>query len=60
MKDQFGAVPPSGIIGQFGTYDNNRPDPRDTPGRPRAIQMVQIPGLGLREGAKPWGLLGGC
>ena len=26
---------------------------------PRANQMVQIPGPGLKVGGKPWGLLGG-
>ena len=60
MADQFEAEK----CLHAGSTDNlvlmiidNRSDPRATP-PPQAIQMVQIPGPGLKVGAKPRGLPG--
>ena len=38
---------------------DKRPDAGRPSGNPRAIQIVQVPGPGLKVCEKPWGLPGG-
>ena len=52
MIDQFEAEKCSSTDNLGLMIIDNRPNPP-------AIQMVQIPGPGLKVGAKPWGLPGG-